>query len=168
MSKVDTFFVVVIGMTSLSVLLSFFVFYSGIRFPRKHPERGLHYFNSVVLLLLASVIFLGGTYLQNRNRKFEMVVDVYPTARYAPWKNALLPNHTWVYLSQDSPLQIEEYYHKEAKVTGSTISVDHKRSAVVLLLSEAPKLFLTIQNEDGESVLSYSNEGEKSISLDPH
>lgn len=137
------------------------------RSSRKTPldaDGGIRWFNALVLLsMVLGVIYL--TYeLELHRKRLYVLIDPYPSARYAPERESLTGNERWVYVTPDDVENIIMFYQQALLRSGHTLIIDKGTTTARLLFSRAGKhLFLAIENEDDTRVLYYLEDGSARI-----
>lgn len=154
----DFFSVAIIALSALTAFLGIRMFHSFLRYPPRHPERGMHLFNALFLFTLSLAVFWAGMNLTNRNISLEKEFAVYPIASYAPEKNSLLPSETWIYTTTEKRNVIARYYELRGAPMSTTTDGAHPGS-LIILISRSPNLFLTIVEGGSETLLYYTKEG---------
>ena len=70
------------------------------RLHKSHPEKGMAWFNAVVLIVLFLGVFSGGLLLLLREYRLAQIVPLYPNARYAPERELVSAEKNFYSLSE--------------------------------------------------------------------
>jgi hypothetical protein len=133
------------------------------RMEKAHPDRGLYWFNTLLLLMLAAAILGVGFYLDSRRGIIEAYVPAYPSAVFAPDRSILKGGTVWLYTTDDLPADIERFYRAYAERSGRNIIVDPHDILKLRIGSAGEPVFITVTDEGGVRVLSYTFDGEVKI-----
>ena len=152
----------VLGVLIAAVLLFLAVreFLLARRYPHNLPERGMGFFHGFILLGFFVFVLYGMGLLYAHEQKLELIISVFPSARYAPEREAFEDEGTWVFVSSASSETIRSYYVELADQLGYRLAMNVDGATQRLLLSrERDNIFLTIEDRDNVRVLYYSEEG---------
>lgn len=130
-------------------------------FPPHHPERKIAVFNAVILVTFC----VGGVYglriLRAQVEHLSALVEIYPSARFAPERELLSKKNEWVFVTKDQLSQIEQFYQRSASSTGAFLERDTRGGTERLLLHKGEKnMFITLQRVNDITLIFFSEEGE--------
>ena len=159
--------VVVVFLVLLSMLLLREVRLT-LRLHRSHPERGMAWFNSFVLLALLLGMLCGGAVMLIHVSQLARIVPLYPHARYAPERELGSQKNNWILVTPDTNQMIKDYYAQTLPQLGYVVTIDdHNQTMRMLFQKGATKLYLTIVPLEDTRVLYYGTAGEMSIVENP-
>lgn len=132
-----------------------------VRMPRFHPEHKMAIFNSIVLF----GFFVAGVYgmrlLVLRDAAFSVHVPRYPNSRYAPERELLCGIGDRIYITNDAPSQVVQFYAAASSSSVFSVTLDDAAytNGKLMLNIGSSTVFLTAVKEDGVTVLYYSASG---------
>lgn len=133
-------------------------------FPPLYPERKITVFNALVLCAFCVAGIFGLYALRAHVAHLRTLVEIYPTARFAPERELLSAHDEWVFVTKDSPNEIEQFYRKSASSTGVRFERDTHASIERLLLQKGEqKIFITLERENQQTLIFFSEEGEMRV-----
>lgn len=136
------------------------------RLHKSHPEKGMAWFNAVVLIVLFLGVFSGGLLLVLREYRLAQIVPLYPNARYAPERELVSAGKNWIFVTHDSSGMIESFYEEMASSSGYTLMSSKEHAVTRLLFQKGNKnFFLTIASLEDTRYLFYGDDGEVTIIL---
>lgn len=129
-----------------------------------HPERGMAWFNAVILVFLLVAIFAGSSVLYLRVGQLASSLPLYPGARYAPERELLMQDQGNVFVTYDSTDVIRRFYEELESKSGWKVTMDDGVDAVrVLFQKDNEHFFLTVVNIGDTRLLFYGRQGEVTV-----
>ena len=133
-----------------------------------HPERGMAWFNGLVLATLFIAVFAGASALYLREIRIAALLPIYPGARYAPERELFAHDESNIFVTYDATDVITRYYQHIASSSGLVVTIHDDRDAKrILFQRDGRNFFLTVVNTGDSRLLFYSKQGEVTISVVP-
>jgi hypothetical protein len=150
-----------------ALLIALLLFLLGIEFRHAFRtvipdrDRGMRWFNVVILLIMVLAAYYGTYLLELHRKRLLSLIPAYPSARYAPERESFSGSEKWVYVSGEQADTIIAFYQQESTRVPYTLLVDKSMTTSRLLFSrDGEQLFLTITSEGDKQILYYSRDGE--------
>lgn len=129
------------------------------RLKKNDPQRGLYWFNTIVLAAGTAFILSVALYLDGRKILIESVITPFPGAHFAP-HHSIVSGDVFIYTTTSPIDEIESFYRAIAAEHMLPIFVERKAGVVAIAIGESPRVFLTVLDRGRHRELHYSFNGE--------
>ena len=160
MNITTLFWLIVIGLALFFALLAVREMFLLVRIPRGHPERGMYWCNVFILPMFAIGVLFLGHIIDTKRISIEEIIPTPPATQYAIFRNGLFVETEWVFATQQTTLEVRNFYRQYAKMAHITSIEDERDATRMSFALPSGNLFLTVREEGGHTLLYFSRDGE--------